>query len=77
MENGAGFVSQPRTRDDRARSNNGWLGGLICVAVVLVLIGASPFGDRLRRRPGMQSAPAIVRAVAGAAVSGIPMLNGY
>lgn len=40
---------------------NGWLGGLICVAAIflpsfLLLIGALPFWDTLRRRPGVQSA---------------------
>jgi chromate transporter len=40
---------------------NGWLGGLICVAAIflpsfLLLIGALPFWDALRRRPGVQSA---------------------
>ncbi len=40
---------------------NGWLGGLICVVAIflpsfLLLIGALPFWDTLRRRPGVQSA---------------------
>jgi chromate transporter len=40
---------------------NGWLGGLICVVAIflpsfLLLIGALPFWDILRRRPGVQSA---------------------
>jgi chromate transporter len=40
---------------------NGWLGGLICLAAIflpsfLLLIGAFPFWDILRRRPGVQSA---------------------
>jgi len=40
---------------------NGWLGGFICVAAIflpsfLLLIGALPFWDTLRRRPGVQSA---------------------
>jgi chromate transporter len=40
---------------------NGWLGGLICLAAIflpsfLLLIGALPFWDMLRRRPGVQSA---------------------
>jgi chromate transporter len=40
---------------------NGWLGGLICVLAIflpsfLLLIGALPFWDALRRRPGVQSA---------------------
>ena len=40
---------------------NGWLGGLICVAAIflpsfLLLVGALPFWDTLRRRPGVQSA---------------------
>jgi len=40
---------------------NGWLGGLICLAAIflpsfLLLIGALPFWDTLRRRPGVQSA---------------------
>ncbi|MBU2288150.1 MAG: chromate transporter, partial [Gammaproteobacteria bacterium] len=39
----------------------GWLGGLVLlftifVPAVLVLLGALPFWDRLRRRPGIQSA---------------------
>jgi hypothetical protein len=60
MENGAGFAPEPRTRHDPGWPNS-LLGGLICVAVmvpavVLVLIGASPFGDTLRRWPGMQAA---------------------
>ena len=44
-----------------APAPNGWLGGLICVAAIflpsfLLLIGALPFWDRLRRRAGVQSA---------------------
>jgi chromate transporter len=40
---------------------NGWVGGLICVAAIflptfLLLIGALPFWDALRRRPAVQSA---------------------
>ena len=40
---------------------NGWLGGLICLVAIflpsfLLLIGALPFWDSLRRRPGVQSA---------------------
>ena len=40
---------------------NGWLGGLVCLAAIffpsfLLLIGALPFWDTLRRRPGVQSA---------------------
>ena len=40
---------------------NGWLGGLICVAAIflpsfLLLIGALPFWDTLRRRSGVRSA---------------------
>jgi chromate transporter len=40
---------------------NGWLGGVICVVAIflpsfLLLIGALPFWDTLRRRPGVQSA---------------------
>jgi chromate transporter len=40
---------------------NGWLGGLICLVAIflpsfLLLIGALPFWDTLRRRPGVQSA---------------------
>ena len=40
---------------------NGWLGGLICLAAIflpsfLLLIGALPFWDSLRRRPEVQSA---------------------
>jgi chromate transporter len=40
---------------------NGWLGGLICLAAIflpsfLLLIGALPFWEALRRRPGVQSA---------------------
>jgi chromate transporter len=40
---------------------NGWLGGLICVVAIflpsfLLLIGALPFWDTLRRRPGVRSA---------------------
>jgi chromate transporter len=40
---------------------NGWLGGGICLAAIflpsfLLLIGALPFWDSLRRRPGVQSA---------------------
>jgi chromate transporter len=40
---------------------NGWLGGLICVMAIflpsfLLLIGALPFWDTSRRRPGVQSA---------------------
>jgi chromate transporter len=40
---------------------NGWLGGLICVVAIflpsfLLLIGALPFWDTLRHRPGVQSA---------------------
>jgi chromate transporter len=40
---------------------NGWLGGVICVVAIflpsfLLLIGALPFWDMLRRRPGVQSA---------------------
>ena len=40
---------------------NRWPGGLICVAAIflpsfLLLIGALPFWDTLRRRPGVQSA---------------------
>jgi chromate transporter len=38
---------------------NGWLGGLVCVVAIflpsfLLLIGALPFWDTLRRRPGVQ-----------------------
>src|SRR5215831_10844142 len=44
-----------------APAPNGWLGGLICVAAIflpsfLLLIGALPFWDTLRRRAGVQSA---------------------
>jgi chromate transporter len=40
---------------------HGWLGGLICLAAIflpsfLLLTGALPFWDTLRRRPGVQSA---------------------
>ncbi len=40
---------------------NGWIGGLICLAAIflpsfLLLIGALPFWDSLRRRPAVQSA---------------------
>jgi chromate transporter len=40
---------------------NGWRGGLICLVAIflpsfLLLIGALPFWDTLRRRPGVQSA---------------------
>ena len=40
---------------------NGWVGGLICLAAIflpsfLLLIGALPFWDTLRRRPAVQSA---------------------
>jgi chromate transporter len=40
---------------------NGWLGGLICLGAIflpsfLLLIGALPFWDALRRRPAVQSA---------------------
>ena len=40
---------------------NGWLGGVICLAAIflpsfLLLIGALPFWDSLRRRPGVQFA---------------------
>jgi chromate transporter len=40
---------------------NGWLGGLICLVAIflpsfLLLIGALPFWDTLRRRTGVQSA---------------------
>jgi len=40
---------------------NGWLGGLICLMAIflpsfLLLIGALPFWDSLRRRPAVQSA---------------------
>ena len=40
---------------------SGWLGGLICLVAIflpsfLLLIGALPFWDTLRRRPGVQSA---------------------
>ena len=40
---------------------NGWLGGLTCLVAIflpsfLLLIGALPFWDSLRRRPGVQSA---------------------
>ena len=40
---------------------NGWVGGLICLAAIylpsfLLLIGALPFWDTLRRRPGVRSA---------------------
>lgn len=40
---------------------NGWVGGLICLASIflpsfLLLIGALPFWDTLRRRPGVRSA---------------------
>jgi chromate transporter len=40
---------------------HGWLGGLICLAAIflpsfLLLVGALPFWDTLRRRPGVQSA---------------------
>ena len=43
------------------RPPNGWLGGLICVVAIflpsfLLLIGALPFWDTLRRRPGVRSA---------------------
>ena len=39
---------------------NGWLGGLICLVAIflpsfLLLIGALPFWDNLRRRPAVQS----------------------
>ena len=42
-------------------SPHGWLGGLLCVAAIflpsfLLLIGALPFWDLLRRKPGVQSA---------------------
>jgi len=40
---------------------NGWLGGLICLVAIflpsfLLLIGALPFWESLRRRPAVQSA---------------------
>ena len=40
---------------------NGWRGGLLCLVAIflpsfLLLIGALPFWDTLRRRPGVQSA---------------------
>jgi len=40
---------------------HGWLGGLICLVAIflpsfLLLIGALPFWDGLRRRPAVQSA---------------------
>jgi chromate transporter len=40
---------------------HGWLGGLICLVAIflpsfLLLIGALPFWDSLRRRPAVQSA---------------------
>ena len=40
---------------------NGWIGGLICLAAIflpsfLLLVGALPFWDMLRRRPAVQSA---------------------
>jgi chromate transporter len=40
---------------------NGWLGGLICLVAIflpsfLLLVGALPFWDELRRRPAVQSA---------------------
>src|SRR5205823_3447969 len=40
---------------------NGWVGGLLCLAAIflpsfLLLIGALPFWDSLRRRPTVQSA---------------------
>jgi chromate transporter len=40
---------------------NGWLGGLLCLVAIflpsfLLLIGALPFWESLRRRPGVQSA---------------------
>ena len=40
---------------------NGWVGGLICLVAIflpsfLLLIGALPFWETLRRRPGVQSA---------------------
>jgi chromate transporter len=40
---------------------NGWIGGLICLVAIflpsfLLLIGALPFWETLRRRPGVQSA---------------------
>jgi chromate transporter len=40
---------------------NGWLGGLICVVAIflpsfLLLIGALPYWETLRRRPGVQAA---------------------
>ncbi len=40
---------------------DGWIGGLICLVAIflpsfLLLIGALPFWDRLRRRPAVQSA---------------------
>jgi chromate transporter len=40
---------------------NGWLGGVICLVAIflssfLLLVGALPFWDTLRRRPAVQSA---------------------
>ncbi|HET9149198.1 MAG TPA: chromate efflux transporter [Alphaproteobacteria bacterium] len=40
---------------------NGWAGGLLCLAAIylpsfLLVVGALPFWDNLRRRPGVQSA---------------------
>jgi len=40
---------------------NGWVGGLTCLAAIflpsfLLLIGALPFWETLRRRPGVRSA---------------------
>src|SRR5258708_17030630 len=40
---------------------NGWVGGLLCLVAIflpsfLLLIGALPFWDALRRRPAVQSA---------------------
>src|SRR4029077_18737259 len=49
---------------------NGWLGGVFCYVAIflpsfLSLIGALPFWETLRRRPGVQSA---LRGVNGAVV---------
>ena len=55
---------------------NGWVGGLICLVAIflpsfLLLIGALPFWDSLRRRPAVQSAlRGVNAAVVGPAARG-------
>jgi hypothetical protein len=83
MENGAGFVSEPRTRHDPGWPNS-LLGGLICVAVMFLPSFWCSLG---RRRSATRcvigracNRPCDCRSVAGTAVSGIPnvewLLNG-